>query len=415
MNLVKGAFSDQNDEKLLYNSEFQNHNWRETGKTSGQSHGGSEAGLLTCLQRILHDFYDMLSRDKATQEESKTTTRSKLDEIQSAIDNDLSRISEIEEEKIPPVKGRIRDILEAMLEIQRNPDGCPQDKTDKVGFILGIAILALLTVYLFIFYSSASFSAFFREFTLYSGVMDSIFDSNALSKSLNNGMAALIFILTIPSVFFGMGFLVHRLMEKNEKSFFRFLKIAPFVIVTFIFDGILAYVIEKKIYDVAQINSFQDLPDFTLSMAFQSSGFWLIIFAGFVTSLIWGCTLHFTMEAYAKLDMAQLLLNARQKELDAQNNKLMSLETTVSGLKEDIRINITEKTRLSGLLNTSGIYNPEELKAYIHQFAEGWQEYLSFKKVPESEKQNAKKLVVDFINSNINQSNSEELAYAWNS
>ena len=44
------------------------------------------------------------------------------------------------------------------------------------------------------------------------------------------------------------------------------------------------------------------MPEYTISMAFQSVNFWMIIFAGFIVYLIWGFVFDFIMESHSKMD-----------------------------------------------------------------------------------------------------------------
>ena len=69
-------------------------------------------------------------------------------------------------------------------------------------------------------------------------------------------------------------------------------------VVTFLFDAILAYLIDEKIYNLNK--RFED-PEFSLGYAIQDPSFWVIIFAGFVSYIIWGLVFDFVMkeEAYA--------------------------------------------------------------------------------------------------------------------
>ena len=55
------------------------------------------------------------------------------------------------------------------------------------------------------FYSSAAYSAFFKDFTPDdTKITQAIFDSQAIGKALADGITELIFILAIPAVFYSL-------------------------------------------------------------------------------------------------------------------------------------------------------------------------------------------------------------------
>ncbi len=76
----------------------------------------------------------------------------------------------------------------------------------------------------------------------------------------------------------------------------NYFKIGMLFIVTFLFDAILAYLIEEKLYD---LNKSLTDPPFSVSYALESPGFWVIIFAGFISYIIWGLVFDFIMHEHA--------------------------------------------------------------------------------------------------------------------
>ena len=139
-------------------------------------------------------------------------------------------------------------------------------------------------------------SAFFKNFDT-DGLTAAIFDGKALTKAMEGGWLEGVFIATIPFAFMGLGYLVH--MFQKHKNWLSYLKIATLFIVTFIFDAILAYQIEKKIYDIEKT---PDSPVFNIEVAFSKAEFWGIIFAGFVVYIIWGLVFDFIMKEYDNFD-----------------------------------------------------------------------------------------------------------------
>ena len=162
-------------------------------------------------------------------------------------------------------------------------------KNPKLKFYIGLAILIPITIYLLVFYISASYSVFFKEFE--NDILTAaIFDPQALTKAYAESWLEVILIITIPFVFLGLGYIIHMMQKYNDKGSKN--KIAFLYVITFLFDGLLAYFIEKKIYD---FNQTLISPEFNFSIAITKPGFWVIIFAGFVVYIISVSYTHLTL------------------------------------------------------------------------------------------------------------------------
>jgi hypothetical protein len=370
------------------------------GRVKAQAHNGSETGLLTCIRCIYENHKEILRIDEIEQETAKRPYRIRLEEYRSQNTQYQSRFDRIKDTDIPRVRAKIEELSEDIREIRRNPQEYTEDKVSKAGFVIGATILFFLTIYLFIFYSSASYSTFFKEFTINSiGVVNSIFDAQALSKALTDGFTELILIVTIPFVFLGLGYLIHKFQE--EKGWTKFPKIFMLIIVTFIFDAILAYEITEKIYNIKKENSFDLMAPYDFSMAFHSVNFWLIIFAGFIVYIIWGFAFNFVMEAYGKLDIINVLIKAKKEVIQNRETELTNFDEALNSLTEQIGNNNTEIIKMETILANSDIIKPKELENSIQQFFNGWLEYLTFINRSENEKRNAANVVSEFINRNI--------------
>ena len=164
-----------------------------------------------------------------------------------------------------------------------------------------------ITIYLIVFYISASYSGFFKTFET-TELSAAIFDAQALTKAIKDGWLESVFISTIPFAFMGLGYFVH-MFQKEKRT--GWIKILGLYIVTFIFDCILAYQIEKKIYDFEKtLNS----PPFDLPIAFRKVEFWGIIFAGFVVYIIWGLVFDFIMKEYENFDKIKCFISNSKKK-----------------------------------------------------------------------------------------------------
>lgn len=372
----------------------------EEGREKAHTYNGDSTSLLVNVRCIYENHKEILRKDEIEQEKAKQPYRVKIQEYKKKNEQYHARHEKVKDEEIPNVRSKIRQLQEDIREIRRNPEHYSGDKVSKLGLIIGLIILVFLTVYLFIFYSSASYSAFFKEFTLNSiGVANSIFDAQALSKALKDGFTELMLILTIPFVFIGLGYLIHKFQE--QKGWSKWPKITVLIFVTFIFDSILAYEITEKIYSIKAENSFDTMPPYTIEMAYQSVNFWLIIFAGFLVYIVWGFVFDFIMEAYGKLDKIDIAIKAKQEEIKHKELDITKLEVEINKLNYMIGDNETEIEKLNVILLHSNIIKPEELEHSILRFLNGWLAFLSYANKTEEEKIVAHRIVSEFIDLNI--------------
>lgn len=355
-------------EVVMVNLEIQG--FESAGKFSG-----TIEGFRTCIRSV----YDQsLDSEKKKHDESKKRVNAKIAEYNNE-NIALSTNIENKESEISHLKQNIDDLNQEIHDAKQNPQKLIIDNSNKISFIIGVIILVFLTIYLFIFYSSASYSTFFKEFTLNTiGVASSIFDPKALPNAFQDGTTELILLLTIPFVFLGFGFLLHKLNE--QKNISKYFKMATLIFTIFIFDGLLAYEITEKIYNIHKTNTFQDMPDFTISFAFQDPKFWLIIFAGFIVYIIWGFVFDFVMEIYKNLEPIRLYIREKQDKIDKAKQDIKECNDNIKNSKSKIAQNKNlieeqelELERLSGILTCF----PRILKQDCFNFLKGWQRWLA--------------------------------------
>jgi len=405
INNIKGLFSikeqpNKNQPSVVAAApESDKISYYDYGFKQGGRLGGTTPGLRVCLQKIYQDFKQEVKDDIAKQEELKKPIRVKIEDYKGDIDRLQNKIIKVKEEYIPKVKEKIEKLKVDLSDIKKNPHLITGDDAGKASFIIGVFILFFLTLYLFIFYSSASYSAFFKEFSLNEiGVANSIFDAQALSKSLKDGFTELALILTIPFVFIGLGYLLHKFQEqKGNKKYFQ---ITMLILVTFIFDSILAYEITEKIYNIKKDNSFIEMPEYNFHMAFTSVNFWLIIFAGFVVYLIWGFVFNFVMESYSKMDKVKVALDEKNKQIDNEMSELKDLENQIDKMTHVVSENKKEINKLNKILESYLI--PKGFERYIFSFMEGWMTWMKQGGKTQGELQEASDISQEFVNRTIN-------------
>ena len=253
-----------------------------------------------------------------------------------------------------------------MVDVKGDPAkyGIDSDKRPKAQFYIGLFLLLPITIYLFVFYISASYSAFFKDFET-DTLSAAIFDADALGKAINDGWLEAVFVGTIPFVFMGLGYLVHMFLK--IKGWGGYVKVAALFILTFIFDVILAYLIDKKIflYDATLGQTF------TPNDAVQSVNFWGIIFAGFVVYIIWGLVFDFVMKEHENVDKIKGFIRNKKESIKNAIVKRKDLRTQVETVQQEITaINgrISElQSKIDGF-----IFPVKEYLHYHYQYVEGW-------------------------------------------
>lgn len=369
--------------------QYQEYGFHQAGKL-----GGTLAGLKVCLQKIYREFREEMRMDTEQQELLKKPYRVKIEDYKGHNNNLSERIKKLKEEDIPAAKQKIERLREELSRIRQHPQEIIGDSAGTASFIIGGVILLFLTVYLFIFYSSASYSAFFKQFSLNDiGVTNSIFDAQAITAALKDGFTELLLILTIPFVFLGLGYLIHKFQELKGSG--KYIKIALLVMITFLFDAILAYQITERIYNIHKANSFDAIPDYSFALAFNSMNFWMIIFAGFIVYLIWGFVFDFTIESYGKIDKIKVALHEKALRIAEAESFLKDLEIQIDKMTYTINDNAKEINKLHKILDASIL--PREFEYDIFSFVAGWLAWMKGCNKTHEELNEAQTTVDEFI------------------
>ena len=236
----------------------------QDGYGSSKGAMGNPTILKTSLENVFEDYKEKARINKEQQDELKRPHIEKIKRFETEV-HKREIAKEIKQDNIDTINKDIDGINFEISEVKNDPNkyGIDADKKPKAQFFIGLFILLPLTIYLMVFYISASYSAFFKQF-LDSDVMTAIFDGNALSKAIEHGWLEGVFVVFLPFVFMGLGYLIH--MYQKETKWSGVVKIIGIFIITFIFDALLAFQIEKKIYDFEKTPSS---PDFDFQIEFS--------------------------------------------------------------------------------------------------------------------------------------------------
>jgi hypothetical protein len=379
MALLKSMFQTQTPSISVVETPQDSIGERRTYKEWGMKRAGQCDGHPDNLHPCLHVTYVQIrtrfDKDETEQTRRKNSIRQEIIGLE-ASNADIENRLATRKDNLSREENKIEKLKREIDEIRDNPNReLIGESPSKVGFWIGTLIIALLTVYLFIFYSSAAYSAFFKNFAPDDiNIVNSIFDAQAINKALNNGMTELIMILTIPAVFLGLGFLIHKFGE--QKGIGKYFKIAGLVITTFIFDFIIAYEIVEKIYEIKRGGSFEQMPEMTIGMAVQQINFWLIIFAGFVVYIIWGFVFDLVMQEHAKLDKVRHAIRTREAKIKDYKTECKKIKEEISSLEKQKSSNDGEIHKHQVELENPIIYF-NDVKEDINNFFTGWLNYMT--------------------------------------
>jgi hypothetical protein len=131
----------------------------------------------------------------------------------------------------------------------------------------------------------------------------------------------------------------------------------------------------SKIYQLKKEASPEAMPDYRLSKAFSDINFWLIIFAGFVTYLIWGFLFDILMRQYEGFDVVKQRIKMLKLEIKEAEEKLQEFLNKESALKDAI----AEKEKEINLWEhkIAGVHvNLGKFEHIIYSFSSGWLRYI---------------------------------------
>lgn len=385
--------------------EVRRRTYHETGYRDGSRNSGSSQVLSICLNAIYAKFQNeeklLVDKQKQIKEPYFNEQKNKETEIKA-----LTVSKENKEEQILRVDDNIRDVKDKIESLKfeindlaREPEKYHIDakKGASTKFWIGLIILIPITLYLFTFYISTSYSAFFKTFDPESNLMMNVLDPKAFEIAWAQGTLEGAFVTLIPFVFLGLGFLIH--MFSENKSIGNYLKIAVLIFITFVFDAILAYQIEEKIYEM---NKTFESASFDLSIAFTKIQFWGIIFAGFMVYVIWGLVFDFIMKEHKEKDKIKHEQQRRQKDIliyqerisgfDKQKDALIKELNSLKELIAKAQGRISELQRIIDAV----IIPTKEYALYASEYVQGWITFISEKLfVSRAENQNLVKECID--------------------
>lgn len=353
----------------------QNPNNRQEGET--YHHWGLRVcaivdGSCIALKPYLHNVYNYIHREQveneALQQEERRKIQSQIEQKRNDIEALNSRLND-SKQKQQDKKDKISELNAEKKELKNK--AYEVNKAAKLKLILGLIILVPLTFYLFLFYSSTFYSAFFKDFGESANVLNSMFDAEALSKALETSVTELAFVLCAPIIFMGLGFSLH--FFTIQKSWTKYVKMAAILCITFVFDAILAYMIGKHLHDMEVIIGTAALNSvYGLSEAVSDINTWAVIFCGFIVYIIWGIVFDMTMSAYDQLDLNKINIKAIDEQVVTLENEIAEEKQNEQDFNNQINAHNNKISDLTVLLGKTVIIDKAAIRTEMTNFFTGW-------------------------------------------
>lgn len=333
------------------------------GKRACMYTNGSPLSLRSYLQRIFQSEKTAQLRDQDLQQSQKREITEKISETDQTItklNNEIAKHNidiRSNEEKISSLEVERQDLISSEGEA---------NKLALVKFYFGLLILVILTTYLFIFYSSTFSSAFIKG---PENIEQAMFNPNALLDAFHEGTLKGMFLITVPIIFLGLGYGLHYFNE--QKSNMKYFKVGFLVVITFLFDGILAVKIAKSLHDLEATEMLITPPPFTIGTALSDINVWAVIFCGFIVYMIWAIVFDMTITAYGECRSNKGRIRSIGVEIESIRKSINELSKSNEDISGEIEKLKAKKDLLTKQL-TQPIYTISVIKQAFAEFYNGW-------------------------------------------
>ena len=168
-----------------------------------------------------------------------------------------------------------------------------------------------------------------------------MFDPQAIPNAFSHGIMSGLFLCTVPIIFLGLGFGLHYISE--QQGIGKYIKSGALVLVTLMFDCILAVAIAKGLYQVWASNIWGSAPPFTISMAASDLNVWAVIFCGFIVYMIWAVVFDLTMTAYGDIHSNESVIIKLKQQIEQERKNVDNTKNEILKNEGEIQQLIVEK------------------------------------------------------------------------
>ena len=310
-----------------------------------------------------------INKLKSETEQEKVKKNNLSAELQSELQIKESKEKEIEELEIEKIE-------------VKNEDKDFDESSSLIPFVIGAFITILLTLYLFVFYSSSGYSAFYGVKPNSLGFIN----PDVFTDAQNKGGGVMAMIILFPVIFLGLGFLIHDSLEKNKireklKKKKSYITIISLLLITLIADAFIGYKISEGVH-LNQFNRGEVNELWKFEMIYNDINFYLVLILGFVVYVIWGFLLHFVLShSYLKSDSekVKLLIENINNKIIEKKEDLLKIKGTIHRLESALENSIEKITQkekdLIGYENGVIPVNIPLLRSSVGEFMGGFQSF----------------------------------------
>ena len=349
---------------------FLNYAFQKAGLNNGDS-----TSLKTYLKWIKDGHIVDETYNEKEHEARKIQIEDKIDSKQEEKEKYQSNKQAIESVDLPSCYEKIKEFES---EIQQTKQDLAQNIINTgyqpIKLFTYTTLVILLSIYLILFYASVIYASFYRnagslievagdDIALY---LDSIFDI----KGIFTLSHSLIIVYLGAFLFFAIGLIPHTLEGKYKK-----LKITGAIFISLIVDSLLAYKIDKGIYDLKVMAGIAN-EDWNF---LTSINFYLVLAFGFLAYLVWGYMYVIMIKEKDKKNAkisAGLTINGLKNDIKKQRVFIKELNIRAIELKSQISILMNQIENLKKDLERT-MLNPDLLSQNLTSFYMGWLQFLN--------------------------------------
>ena len=253
---------------------------------------------------------------------------------------------------------------------------------DISTFVIGAFITLSLTMYLFVFYSSSGYSAFYG---IKPGSLGFI-NPNVFGDAMNKGGGVIALIVLFPVIFLGLGFLIHDSLETNKKlkkegKKESYTLIITLLIITLVADMFIGYKISQGVH-ANEFNQGLANETWKFKMIFSDINFYLVLVLGFVVYVVWGFLLNRVLShSYLKTEdeITKILLEEKDKEIANKREDINQILARITESRNNILTHESTISRKEDILiryeTVSTPVDVTDLRSTVGEFMSGWENF----------------------------------------
>lgn len=320
-------------------------------------------------ENIVNDYLNSQTSKEKSNQEKKNQIDKEIVKLESEKTKNEKKIVRLETDHIEQINQKISTYETEIVSIKADPEN--HLGRNKLKAWTSALFLIVIFFYLFIFYSSALYSAVFRDFSpADNSWSSSIFYPSALENTFEESLSSFLFLIFGSFVFAALGFILSH-FESEEKK----LQIVFTYLTAFILDSLLAYHISMKLYELKSAISFLDFELYSLDKAIMDSNYWLIIFMGFIAYIVWGLLYKIFNNEFSKSNKLFSLVSQKRSLIELEKSKKEKIFQEISVLKENNDSLIAKIEELSNEKDAK-VIDVKELKNISGAYSLGWMNYM---------------------------------------